>query len=62
LAYSLPHTLFHYLNLEPYARGDVIANVVGLAATVIVPIVLLALLLRPAVSAPDGPDRQEPSG
>ena len=44
LAFSLPHTIFHLFNLEPYGTADALANVLGLLATVVVPIVLLAML------------------
>lgn len=47
LAFSLPHAVFHAFNLEPYAAGDVIANLLGLGATVVIPIALLYLLARP---------------
>lgn len=53
LAFSLPHTVFHLFNLEPYAIGDVIANLIALGATVLIPVGLLYLLARsPAPSAP----------
>jgi hypothetical protein len=44
LAFSLPHTIFHLLNLEPYETVDVLANVLGLVATVVIPIGLLVIL------------------
>ena len=47
LAFSLPHTLFHAFNLEPYETADVIGNVLGLGAMVVIPVLLLYLLLRP---------------
>lgn len=47
LAYSLPHTIYHYFNLEPYDTLDVVANVIGLAATVVIPAALLVMLRRP---------------
>ena len=46
LAFSLPHTLWHVFNLEPYSTGDAIANVVALAATVLLPIGVLVLVAR----------------
>lgn len=46
LAYSIPHAIFHFFNLEPYETADAIANVITLAATVVVPVALLGLLIR----------------
>lgn len=44
LAFSIPHFIFHLLNLEPYDAVDVIGNVVALAITVIAPAwIVLAL-------------------
>lgn len=51
LAFSLPHAIYHLLNLGPYDTADAIANVVTLAATVLIPLGLLALLIR----SPAGP-------
>ena len=48
LAFSVPHAVFHYLNLEPYDAFDTVANLVTLGATVVLPIALLWLLSRPA--------------
>lgn len=53
LVYSVPHLIYHLLNLGPFGTGDAIAEGVSLALTVIVPAVLLAMLLR----APSAPDR-----
>lgn len=44
LAFSLPHTIYHLFNLEPYDTGDALANGFGLVATVAIPIALLVLL------------------
>ncbi len=52
LAFSIPHAVFHFLNLEPYEAGDAIANVVGLGAMVGIPTGLLFLLGRPAEPRP----------
>jgi hypothetical protein len=41
LLFSIPHTIFHVFNLEPYGTGDVIGNVVALTATVVLPLWLL---------------------
>ena len=46
ISFSLPHTIFHLFNLEPYETADTVGNVLGLLATVVVPIVLLAMLVR----------------
>jgi hypothetical protein len=59
LAFSVPHTLYHLFNLEPYEAADVVANVVTLAATVLLPLGLLyALHAAGTVAArpePEGP-------
>ena len=41
LLFAVPHTAYHLFNLEPYGTGDVIGNVVALAATVILPLWLV---------------------
>jgi len=46
LLFAIPHAIFHYLNLEPYGTGDVIGNVVALAATVLLPLWVLWVLGR----------------
>ena len=51
LAFSVPHFVYHVLNLEPYAPGDAIANVITLAFTVIAPIALLVVMGRRPVPA-----------
>lgn len=49
LAFSLPHAIYHYFNLDVYGTGDTIANAIALAATVVLPIwVLLMVLTGPA--------------
>lgn len=60
LAFSVPHTVFHAFNLEPYAAGDVIANLVALAATVLVPIWILVAVRSAAPAA--GPGSSAPVG
>jgi hypothetical protein len=58
LLFAVPHTIYHLLNLEPYDTGDAVGNVVALAATVVLPVYLLVLLLRgrPATgSSPPAP-------
>mgnify|MGYP000076513716 FL=1 len=46
LLFSIPHTIYHLLNLEPYTTGDAIANAITLTATVLLPLYLLARLAR----------------
>ncbi len=46
LAFSLPHTVWHAFNLEPYSTGNAIGNVVTLAATVLLPLGVLYLVWR----------------
>ena len=46
LLFSVPHTIFHLLNLGPYDTADVIGNVVGLLATVVLPVWVLVELYR----------------
>lgn len=47
LVWAVPHFIFHMTKLEDMPTGDNIVNMVSLGLTVIVPIVLLALTLRP---------------
>jgi hypothetical protein len=58
LAFSIPHSVFHFLNLGPYSTADMVGNVLGLAATVAVPLWLLYLLLARRDPAP-GLDRRD---
>ncbi len=51
LAFSIPHLIYHSFHLDVYDGGDVIANVITLAATVVVPVWLLWLLARPPAPA-----------
>lgn len=46
LCFSVPHTIYHVLNLGPYATGDAIANVLALGATVVLPLWVLFELRR----------------
>jgi hypothetical protein len=46
LLFAVPHTIYHLLNLGPYATGDAIANAITLAATVLLPAWLLFELAR----------------
>jgi uncharacterized protein YjeT (DUF2065 family) len=41
LLFSLPHTIYHLFNLEPYSTGDAIANAGALIAMVLLPIWVL---------------------
>jgi hypothetical protein len=47
LCFSVPHTIYHVLNLGPYDTGDAVANVIGLAATVLIPAWVLVVIRRP---------------
>lgn len=51
LLFSVPHAIYHFLNLGPYSTGDAIANVLGLAVTVVLPAWVLFELRRQAVAA-----------
>ncbi|MDQ2675451.1 MAG: carboxymuconolactone decarboxylase family protein, partial [Actinomycetota bacterium] len=57
LAFSLPHTVWHLFNLEPYSTGNAIGNVVTLAATVLLPVGVLILVARESRA----PRRVEPA-
>ena len=46
LAFSLPHTVWHVFNLEPYTTGNAIGNALALAATVLLPVLILVLVAR----------------
>jgi AhpD family alkylhydroperoxidase len=59
LAFSLPHTIWHYLNLEVYSTGDAIGNAVTLAATVLLPLGVLFLVWGES-AAPRKPATAEP--
>jgi hypothetical protein len=41
LAFAIPHTTYHMLNLDKLDTGDAIANVITLSATVLLPLLLL---------------------
>ena len=45
LAFSIPHTIYHYANLDVYDAGDAIANLLALAATVLLPLWVLFVVL-----------------
>jgi len=46
LAFSLPHTIWHSFNLEPYTAGNAIGNILTLAATVLLPLGVLFLISK----------------
>jgi len=46
LLFSLPHAIYHLLNLGPYSTGDAIANAVGVLAIVLLPAWVLFELRR----------------
>jgi hypothetical protein len=41
LVWSVPHAIYHFFNLGPYATADKIGNVVALTLTVLLPLWLL---------------------
>ena len=57
LVFSVPHTIYHLLNLEPYTTGDAIGTAVTLLATVLLPVYLLWLVLgvSPSERRPPAP-------
>lgn len=59
LAFSVPHTVWHSFNLEPYSTGNAIANMVALAATVLLPLGVLFLVAREG-RAPQKPEGAQP--
>jgi 4-carboxymuconolactone decarboxylase len=46
LLFSVPHAIYHLLNLGPYSTGDAIANVIGVLAIVFLPAWVLFELRR----------------
>jgi 4-carboxymuconolactone decarboxylase len=56
LLFSVPHAIYHLLNLGPYSTGDAIANGIGVVTIVVLPAWVLFELRRqnshPAPSAP----------
>lgn len=52
LLFTIPHTVYHLLNLEPYGTGDAIGNVIALGATVVLPVYLVVLLAREGAVTP----------
>ena len=53
IVWSVPHVLYHALNLGVYSSGDKVANMVSLSVTIVVPALLLwaAYKIRPASSS-----------
>lgn len=51
LVFSVPHTIYHLLNLEGLSTGDAIGEAASLLFTVIAPLALLVAMLR--VKRPD---------
>jgi hypothetical protein len=67
LLFSVPHTIFHFFNLEPYGTGDTIGNVLALTATVVLPLWLLWVAGRDdgrirTWPSPDSSGPRPPSG
>lgn len=54
LLFSIPHAAYHLHHLDVYGTGDAIANVIALAVTVLLPLGLLALLVRARRREPRG--------
>jgi hypothetical protein len=52
LAFSIPHTIYHYLHLDVHDAGDVIANTIALAATVLLPLWVLFVILTGRATEP----------
>lgn len=50
LVFSVPHLVWHSLNLGPYGTADAIANTVTLTWTVVGGVLILALLRRPSAA------------
>jgi hypothetical protein len=48
LLFAVPHTAYHLANLGPYDTADAVGNAVSLGLTVLIPMILLAVLLKPA--------------
>jgi hypothetical protein len=41
LTWAIPHTIYHFFNLEPYGSADAVGNVIVLALTLLLPLWLL---------------------
>jgi hypothetical protein len=55
LVFALPHLIFHLDHLEPFGAVDVVAQVVTLVVAALLPLPLLALLLRAPTRPPNTP-------
>lgn len=62
LLFSIPHTAYHLFNLDPYATGDAIANVITLTLTVLLPLYLLLRLAKKEEKPDDGDDMRPTGG
>jgi hypothetical protein len=52
LVWSLPHFVYHMITLDKYGTGDAIANVITLAATVLLPLAVLVAARRAPAALP----------
>jgi hypothetical protein len=52
LVWSLPHFVYHMITLDKYGTGDAIANVITLAATVLLPLAVLVAARRTPAALP----------
>lgn len=57
LAFSIPHTTYHLLNLGPYGTFDAVANVIALGFMVVGPLVILAAMVRVRTAPALPPER-----
>lgn len=55
LAFSIPHTTYHLLNLDGISTGDAIAEAILLVLTVLAPLALLVAVLRAPRGVGAGP-------
>ena len=55
LTAAVPHFVFHVTHLEGFDAGDAVAQTVGLALVVVIPILLLALVGRRRVEEKQSP-------
>jgi AhpD family alkylhydroperoxidase len=62
LLYSVPHLIYHALNLGPFSTQDAVSNIVSLGAAVIVPVIVLWLLRGGRPAAPRAAAAGGPNG
>lgn len=62
VAWSLPHTVFHMLNLDALETGDAVAQSTVLIVTLVVPLALLGMLRRRPADAPRAAGRAPAGG